>query len=338
MNYKQLKSLLADPRKIVITTHTHPDGDAMGSSLALALYLQKKGHRVQVITPTGYPDFLHWLPGNNEVLIYNMNDGTKRKGERMVGQADIVFALDYNDPKRIDDLGKFMQDSKATKVLVDHHPDPVNFAELALSDTRASSTCELIHRLITSLGDKALVNQDIASCLYTGIMTDTGSFRFASTSPETHRVVASLIETGMQHTLIHERIFDSYSESRARLLGYSLKDKLVVFPEFHAAYISLSKAELDQFGYQNGDTEGLVNYAYAISGIRLGALFMEKGDLVKISFRSKGSFDVNELAREHFSGGGHKNAAGGSSTLTLQETVKKFEALLPSYAEGLKAF
>ncbi|MCB0397570.1 MAG: bifunctional oligoribonuclease/PAP phosphatase NrnA [Flavobacteriales bacterium] len=335
MDYAKLSDLLAKPQKIIITTHTHPDGDAMGSSLALWQYLTSKGHDVTVITPTGYPDFLHWLKGHEEVLVYNMHDGTKAKTERLMKKADVIFSLDYNDPKRIDDMCDMLTAASAVKVLVDHHPEPKDFASLMLWDTTASSTCELIHRLICGLGGEKEITTDMAACMYTGIMTDTGSFRFPATSPTTHRVVAALLETGLQHTLIHERIFDAYSESRTRLLGFSLKDKLVVLPEYKTAYITLTRAELDEFNYENGDTEGLVNYAYAIKGILFGALFMEKGNMVKLSFRSKGDFAVNEMARDHFDGGGHRNAAGGSSALSMEETVKKFTELLPRYKDKL---
>ena len=290
---EEIKQLLATRKNIVIVTHKNPDGDAMGSSLGLYNYLVRKNHKVKVITPNGYPTFLHWLPGNDKVIEFSEN---AEAAEARIKKAEIIFCLDFNALKRIGDVGDPVKRSKATKILIDHHPQPEKFADYLFHNKKSSSTAQLIFDFITLLGDKKLINRKSANCLYTGIMTDTLNFRVSTTSAHTHRVAAELIEAGAQHTLAYVNVFDTNSEDRVRMLGYSLQ-KMKVFKEFHAAFISLSASELKKFNFQKGDTEGLVNYPLSIEGIHFSALFLESKGEIRISFRSKGNFDVNKFAR-----------------------------------------
>jgi phosphoesterase RecJ-like protein len=328
-----LKKLLAKPKKIAIVTHWSPDGDAIGSSLGLWNFLKKKGHDASVVVPNEYPEFLYWMYGNKQVI-----DAAKKKkrAEQVLRQAELIFCLDFNDLKRINSLGEIIGKSEVPKVLIDHHPNPDDFADYALHKTEASSTAELIYDFIVAMGSAKLVDKNIANCLYTGIMTDTGSFRFPSTSVKTHRIVANLMEAGAEASLNHNRVYDDNTESRLRLLGFALSEKLEVLPGFHTAFFTLTEAEQNRFNYQKGDTEGLVNYALTIRGIVFAAFFSERDGKVKCSFRSKGEFDVNKFARNGFNGGGHKNAAGGALELPLAEVVKKFKSLLPANLPQLK--
>lgn len=328
-----LKRLLATPQQIVIVTHWSPDGDAIGSSLGLWHYLRKKGHKVNVITPNDYPEFLHWLPGNKQVTDAQQEPA---KAAKLISKATLVFCLDFNDLKRINVLGKLLAESQAPKVLIDHHPQPDNFARFNLHKVSASSTAELIYEFMELMGDAKLVDKHIGNCLYVGIMTDTGSFRFPATSARTHAVVQRLIEAGAENSRNHNRIYDDNTENRIRLLGYALSEKLVVLPELHTAFFTLSHEEHERFGYQKGDTEGLVNYGLTMRGIVFSVFFAERDGLIKCSFRSKGKFDVNQFARANFNGGGHTNAAGGASMLSLADTVKKFTKLLPDYLAQLQ--
>ncbi|MDQ3045961.1 MAG: DHH family phosphoesterase [Bacteroidota bacterium] len=336
MNSPQLKALrtfLKSPKNCVIVTHWSPDGDAMGSSLGLYNYLLLKGHKVKVITPNDYPEFLSWLPGDQKVINFSLNE---KPAKLAVAKADIIFCLDFNSLKRIDRLGIEVASSKAKKMIIDHHLQPEDFADFMLHDVSASSTCELVFDFVKLMGDVKLLNKNIANCLYTGLMTDTGSFRYPSTSSKTHLIVSELIKAGAENAEIHNRIYDDNTEGRLRLLGYCLSEKLKVFPEYSAAMFTLSAAELSRFNYKKGDTEGVVNFALSIKGIRFAVFFVERDGIIKTSFRSKGSFDVNKFARAHFSGGGHANAAGGMSEKSLKETVAKFESLLPDYKKELK--
>lgn len=325
--FPKFKALLKKSENIVIVTHFNPDGDAMGSSLALYNYLIKTGKSATVITPNDYPDFLQWLPGNKKVVEYSSNP---KKSASLIAKSDLIFTLDFNNYSRLEGLGELLKESTAAKVLIDHHQQPDTYATLMYHDVKACSTCELVYEFIVGLGGKKLIDKDIASCLYTGIMTDTGSFRFDSVTPATHHILAHLLETGIVPSDIHSAIYDTYSESRVRLLGYCLTEKMVVLPEYQTAYISLSEKEQNRFQYKKGDTEGIVNYPFSIKGIRFCAFFSEGEGKIKISFRSKGKFDVNRFAREHFNGGGHINAAGGRGNVNdLNATIKEFLALLP---------
>ncbi len=335
MNSKQvqeLKALLSSPKKIVIVTHWSPDGDAMGSSLGLYNYLTKKKHQVTVITPNDYPSFLEWLPGNKKVI--NFSEKAK-PAKAAVAKANIIFCLDFNSLKRIDTLGEEVGKAKAVKCMIDHHLQPEDFAAFMLHDVKACSTCELVYDFIELMEDKKYLTKDIANCLYTGIMTDTGSFRFPSTQAKTHRIIADLIEAGAENSSIHERIYDDNTEDKLRLLGFCLEEKLTVLKEFCTAFFHLREDELRRFHYKKGDTEGLVNYALSIKGIRFAAFFVERDGIIKTSFRSKGDFNVNLFARKHFNGGGHANAAGGMSDLTLDESIIKFVSVLADYKNEL---
>jgi phosphoesterase RecJ-like protein len=331
---KEVKSLLSKPKKIVIVTHWSPDGDAMGSSLGLYNYLIQKKHKVTVITPNDYPSFLSWLPGDKKVINFSIK---AKPAKTAVAQADLIFCLDFNSLKRIEALGDEVKKSKAIKFIIDHHLQPEDFADYMLHSVKACSTCELVFDFMDLMGDKKMLNKDIANCLYTGLMTDTGSFRFPSTTSKTHNTIAELIDAGAENADIHNRIYDDNTEDKLRLLGFCLGEKLTVFKDYHTAFFNLTLDELVRFNYKKGDTEGVVNYALSISGIRLAVFFVEGDDKIKISFRSKGDFNVNLFARTHFSGGGHANAAGGMSELTLDETIIKFVSLLPEYKKKLAA-
>jgi phosphoesterase RecJ-like protein len=327
-----VKDLLQVPKRIAITTHHRPDGDAIGSSLGLYNFLLKKGHSVSVITPSDYPDFLQWMSGNDKVLNY---ESRKEIADEKISKAEIIFCLDFNRIDRVEKMEKALRKSAATKILIDHHLQPENVFQHVFSYPESCATCELVFQFIISMGDVELIDKNIAACLYAGIMTDTQSFRFENMRAETHRIVAQLIERGAVNYKIHESVYDNSTEDRLRLLGHCLKDKLVVLREYNTAYISLSQEELDKYNFQSGDSEGVVNYALSIEGIRLAAFAAPRDGSVKISFRSKGDFSVNELAAKQFEGGGHKNAAGGKTNLSLEETIKKFLEILRSYKTEL---
>ena len=330
---QDFKEYINKPRKAVILTHFKPDADALGSSLGLAQYLKKKGLSVKVITPSDYPDFLFWMPGNKDVLIFQKDK--PEKTAQFIDQADAIFCLDFSSLNRINELGEMVRRSSAKKVLIDHHLDPEKFADYEQWDDTAASTAELVYELIVELGDKELVDCNIADCLYAGIMTDTGSFRHSNTSYKVFQVASELVKRGANPYRVSKLVYDTNTIERLRLLGYVLSEKLQVLPEYRTAYIVLTTDELKQFGSQTGDTEGLVNYGLSIKGIRLSVLFSDRKENIKLSLRSLGSFSVNEMARTHFDGGGHRNAAGGQTTLTLEQTVKQFLELLPTYKDQL---
>lgn len=332
-HFNKFRAILKKSENIVIVTHWSPDGDAMGSSLALYNYLLKTGKKVSVITPNDYPEFLHWMPGHKKVVDYLKQT---KKASRLIKDADLIFTLDFNHFKRLEGLGELLEQSEAPFILIDHHQQPDTYPTLYYHDVKATSTCELVYEFICGLGGKKLIDKSIASCLYTGMMTDTGSFKFDSVTPTTHRIVADLLETGIRISEINSAIYDTYSEHRMKLLGYCLSEKMKVLPEYHTAYISLNAQELAHFHYQKGDTEGIVNYPFGIKGIKFCAFFSETEGKIKISFRSKGKFDVNQFARQHFSGGGHINAAGGKNEDSLHNTIEKFTAILTDYKKELK--
>ena len=282
--------------------------------------------------PNDYPTFLKWMPGTDKVVIH---EGNETNAEELVNGAEVLFCLDFNTPNRAFGLEEVIQRSQNVKVMIDHHPQPDGFVDYMLSDTSSCSTAQLIHRFAEMMGDK-IPNKESGECLYAGIMTDSGSFRFPSTTAETHRIVADLMDLGVKNDEVYNLVNNTSSEHRLRLLGYCIDDKLTVLSEYGTAFISLSMEEKKRFHFQQGDTEGTVNYPLSIDGIDFSAIFIESDDMVKISFRSIGDFDVNDFARTNFSGGGHRNAAGGRSDLSLQETIDKFVSLLPSYSDKLK--
>ena len=329
----EITAELAKAENIVIVPHKGPDGDAIGSTLGLMHFLKNKGHKATVIAPNDYPHFLKWLPGNDEVIIY---EAEKERSDKLIAEAEMVFTLDFNDLSRSGLMYDSLVASEAVFVMIDHHQEPADYAHYTYSNSEMSSTCEMVYRFIDKLRASKKITPEIATCLYTGIMTDTGSFRFNSTSSDTHRVIADLIDKGAKNAQIHNNVFDTNSENKLQLLGTALQN-LKVNKDLRTAYISLSQEELDKNNFQKGDTEGFVNYGLSLDGIIFAVIFIEKEneDLIKISFRSKGDFDVNKFARAHFEGGGHINAAGGKSNLSMNDTIVKFNKILPEYKEEL---
>jgi bifunctional oligoribonuclease and PAP phosphatase NrnA len=322
-----IQELLAKPKKIAIIPHRSPDGDAMGSTLALYHFLLKLNHDVNVIAPNDFPDFLAWMPCSEKVLIFE-ND--TKASSKILQEAEVVFTLDFNALHRTGEkMEAFLKTLKTTFVMIDHHQSPDSYADFSYSDTNFGSTCEMVYNFIEELDQKQLIDKTIATCIYTGIFTDSGGFKFPKTTGRTHRIVADLIDLGVENTEIPNLLFDNNSYSRLQLLGRAMSN-MKVFTEFKTAYTTLSQKELDEFNYIKGDTEGLVNYGLSIKGIIFAAIFIENTDerIIKISFRSQGNFDVNQFAREHFSGGGHINAAGGKSNISMAETIEKFESIL----------
>ena len=318
-------ALLQQPKKIFITTHHKPDGDAIGSMLGLYHYLTLKGHVVTPVSPGEIPEFLEWMPGVNIMLNY---EAQPKEALRALMEADILFCLDFNDYSRTKHLEKPLEAATQPKILIDHHLFPKPYWDYGMSIPSKSSTCEMVYDFINLCGDNALINTDIAECLYTGVMTDTGSFRFPVTSASVHSMIANLMNHGLEHAKIHEFIYDTWSESRMRFLGYVLTEKMEVFNKYNSALISLSKKDMGTFNIQSGDTEGLVNYPLSIGNIKFATLITERNDEVKMSFRSKGDFDVSAFAKEYFDGGGHFNASGGRTKTSFKETIAYFKKIL----------
>lgn len=330
-----LRPLLSTPRKIVLVPHKNPDGDAIGSCLGLCHYLRALGHQATVVAPNDFPQFLKWMPGAEGILVFEKD---ARAGKAAIADAELVFTLDFNALDRCGDLQIPLQKASATFIMIDHHQSPDNYAQVQYSDVQMSSTCEMVYNTIEALGGLDLLDAGAASCLYAGMLTDTGSFKFPGTTPRTMRVAADLMERGAPHSQIHRNIYDTNRPERLQLLGRALSN-LVILPEYSTAYITLSQDELDAHGFQKGDTEGFVNYGLSISGVVLAAIFIENRDegIVKISLRSQGDFSVNDMARKHFNGGGHINAAGGRSEESLKDTTERFERILATYQNELKA-
>lgn len=330
----QFYPLLSQPKQIVITMHQKPDGDAMGSTLGLYHFLHNRGHHVTVISPTNWADFLEWLPGIERVINF---EGYREKCLSILDKADILFCLDFNIFHRTKHLAPFLAAAKAIKVLIDHHeqPDEPNF-DYGISDTGKSSTCEMVYDFIVEAGGREELTQDIATCLYTGTMTDTGSFRFPSTKASVHRMVAELKETGFDHSQVHNHIYDNFLESRLRFIGFALLNRMEVLYEYNTAIMYIHQADLQKYHIKTGDTEGLVNYLLTIKGIRFGAIVIDRTEERKWSFRSKGGFDVNKFARNHFEGGGHANASGGRSSDSVEKTVVHFKQVIQEYKNQLQ--
>ncbi len=324
---KTVRDLIsAKSTSIVIVIHVNPDGDAIGSGMGLYHFLKNDHYQnVRVISPNSFPSFLSWMPGSD--LIVNASENPD-EATKLIEGAEIIFCLDFNDIQRTDNLSTVLQNAKGKKILIDHHPDPKQEFDIVFSHTQVSSTAELICNFIEAFNKKDLIDIKIAECLYAGIVTDTGSFSYSCNYPETYHIVAQLIHIGVDGEKIHRLIYDTYSEDRLRLLGHCLSSNLRVLPAYKTAYIFLSGQELEKFNYKDGDTEGIVNYALSIKGIVLGAIFIEKPDLIKISFRSQGNINVNVLARNYFNGGGHQNASGGQMNDSLDNTLNYFESLL----------
>lgn len=317
----QLRAAIERANRIVITAHHNPDGDALGSTLGLWHTLRNRAKDCTVLLPNGFPNFLAWMPGADSVVRYTHGADV---AQRLLNEADIVFCLDFNTFARTEMMATALEQTPAFKVLVDHHPLPDSTFGIAFSYPEASSTCELVYELLFALYGAGCVGQDAALCLYTGIMTDTGSFCHACNSARTFQIAGELVATGIRVDKLHSLVFSNFSINRMRMMGHCLLNKLVMLPH-KTAYIALSMAEQEQFSYQVGDTEGLVNYPLSIKGVAFSALFVERPDFVKVSLRSRGEFPVNEFSAKHYNGGGHMNAAGGKSYRSFAETLEHFE-------------
>lgn len=329
---QELRKLLLNSQKVTITTHVSPDGDAIGSSLALMFFLEKEGLEAKVITPDSYPEFLQWLPRQSEVLKY---DEDAMEAEEWISKSDLIFCLDFNSPDRLSGMRKVIESSTQTKVLIDHHRHPQDWVDILLSDPEASSTSELIYRVIAGLNKADKIDESMATCLYTGIVTDTGSFKFPSTSALTLEIAAELVRHGIDAPKIQNLIYDNSSEDRLRLLGYALTKKLQIIAKYHTAVIGLDAKELRKYNYKAGDTEGIVNYPLSISTVWMSVFISEKGNDVRMSFRSKGKVPVHEISAKYFHGGGHINAAGGISDKSVADTITYLLSILEDYSEHL---
>lgn len=325
------KSWLLPQSKIVITFHQNPDGDAFGSSLGLRFFLENSGYKnVTLISPTDYADYIAWMPGVPDILVHG-----KHETEQVIAEADIIFCLDFSSTSRLKEMKEAVLASKAKIVVMDHHEEPEDFGNLYYWNVKASSTCELVYQMIEDLNGTQNIDINAAICIYTGLLTDTGSFRFDSTTSRVHEIAGKLIDKGVSPSYVHRSLFDNNSFEKFKFLGYIYSQKLIHLPEYRVAYIALSEEELKQFNSKNGDTEGLANVALSIENVAMAVLFTEKEGQIRISFRSIHDMSVADLARNHFDGGGHKNAAGGRSSLSLEETVEKFLNLLPEIKNEL---
>lgn len=331
-NFDALKELLSTPKKIAILPHKNPDGDAIGSTLAMYHFLKKFNHTCNVVAPNDFPKFLKWMPAAKDIVIADYH---AKRAEAIIHQADIIFILDFNTVTRIDELGVWVQKSKAPKVLIDHHRDPDTF-DFMYSDIEMPATCQMVYNFIDTLGEVDKIDKNIADCIYTGMMTDTGGFRFRNTSASTHRIVADLIDRGVEVDKVTSYVNDSQTEARLKLLSLTLNN-LSFIPEHRTAFMYLKREDLLANGFQKGDTEGFVNYGLSVENYIFSVIFIEDTvhNFIKISLRSKGDFDVNEFSRKHFNGGGHINAAGGRSDKNMEETIAYFKSLLPTYQENL---
>ena len=333
MNFSETLKHWGSPKKIFLTSHENPDGDAVGSLLALYHFFLKMDNEVHMMVPNHFPEFLEWMTGQEKILIYRKE---KKKCDALMKEADVLFSLDYNSPPRIGNAEKAFSQASGIKILIDHHIDPDRETyDHIFSAVETSSTAELVYEFMKAINGN-LIDQTIGEAIFEGIMTDTGSFSYNCNFKRTFKIVSELIALGVDTVKINKLVYSTYREDRLRLLGFSLSDKLVVLQKYNTAYIWLTKEELQRFNYKIGDTEGLVNYAMSIRGIRFAALFTEREKKIRISFRSEGDFSVNSFAREHFLGGGHKNAAGGDSFEPMNKTLEKFERLLSQYASELE--
>ena len=329
----KIKSLLSKKKDIVIIPHKNPDGDAIGASTGLKNYFDNFNHNVEIISPNKFPDFLKWMDPDNQIKIFSEDENCIQK----IINADIIFTLDFNNLVRISSMKEQVEKSNAIIIMIDHHENPCNYADFMYSVPEMSSTCEMIYHFIDKLGDKDKIDKNIAKSLYAGIMTDTGSFKFPSTTHVTHKVVSNLLKTGISHFEIHNQIYDNNKRERIQLLSFALS-QIKIIEDLNTCYISLSQKNLDKFNYEKGDTEGIVNYGLSIKNIKFAVIFMENSNekVIRISLRSRGNFNVNEFSKNIFGGGGHKNAAGAISKKTLSKTIDYFLKSLNNYKEQLK--
>jgi bifunctional oligoribonuclease and PAP phosphatase NrnA len=334
LDFSPVSERLKTPKKIFLTSHSNPDGDALGSLLAMYHFLSRLGHEVSMMVPNRFPAFLNWMPGKENILLYE-ND--MERCNMLFEGAELLFSLDYNSPDRIEKAADSFKDSRAFKILIDHHVQPeLKAYDHLVITTEISSTSELVYLLMKAI-DPEMIDKTIAECICVGIMTDTGSFSYNCNYESTFAIIAELIGKGIRVDEINRKIYATNSENRLRLLGFALSQKLKVLPQFRTAFISLSQSELQEYKHKTGDTEGLVNYALSIDGVVFAALFTERANKIRVSFRSVGDFSVNDFARNHFSGGGHRNAAGGDSFEDMEKTLKKFERLLKDYSLKLNS-
>ncbi|HZW69298.1 MAG TPA: bifunctional oligoribonuclease/PAP phosphatase NrnA [Hanamia sp.] len=325
--------LLSEPKKIAITFHQKPDADAMGSGLGLYNFLIQFGHTVSVISPTNWPSFLNWMPGAKKVLDFELQ---KEEALNVLEKTDWLFCLDFNVLSRTKNMEPVIEGLNCTRILIDHHQQPqTEFFDYGWSDVNKSSTAEMVFDFIMASGNEEKINSEVAECLYAGVMTDTGSFRFNSASSDVHKMVAKLKERGLNHSQVHENLFDNFLETRYRFFGNTLLNRMELFYEYNTALIAIPQKDLIRFNVKTGDTEGLVNFPLSIKGIRLAAVIIDRGDERKSSFRSKGGFDVNSFARKYFNGGGHFNAAGGKNKEPLEEVIAKFKKAIKENQEQL---
>lgn len=327
------QSLSKSRGPIVLIPHINADGDATGSVFGLWKVLKNKGLEVKVVSPNSYASYYNWMCGHSESVIFTWK---KEAVIKILNDASTLICMDFNHPSRAGELEKLIENFKGTKVMIDHHPNPSDCADIVISDTRRSSTAELVFALLCEVGWESNIDKEAAACLYAGIMTDTGSFNYNVSDPETFQTISKLLEYGINQDEIHSAIYDNFSEERMRLLGHCLNNRMKVFPQYHAAYLYLNKDDQKQYNLKKGDSEGFVNYPLSIKDIHFSAFFTENDDHVKVSFRSKGSFPVNQFSEENFNGGGHLNAAGGEIYVSLQQAMDTFEALLPTYEKQLK--
>lgn len=326
---QEILDLIGSSKKIVVTSHRSPDGDAIGSTLAMYHFITRLGGDVEICHPDPCPEFLEWI--KHDTIIYNYEDHEEVVKDLMHA-ADLIFCMDYNGSDRMGHgMGPLLDECNGTKVMIDHHPHPDDFVDIAVSITNVCSTCQIVYELIEACDKLELINERIAEAIYLGILTDTGSFRYSSVDARTHEIASRLIAKGLNHTIIHENTFDNVRMDRLKLRGYATSEKLEVIHHFHIAYIWLTEEELERFNYRKGDTDGLVNTALAVEGVRVAVFFSEKDGQIKISFRSKGEIAVNEIAAKEFNGGGHRNAAGGASQDSMEDTIKRFKNVVPRY-------
>ena len=330
-----LKTILAEPRKIAILSHTNPDGDALGSSLALADALRSAGHSVNCIVPNRFPYYLKWIPDSENIIVHSL--GTEQRAERAISEAEVIICADMSAVSRLEKLSEIIkQNTTAKRVLVDHHLNPEQAFDVMFSHPESSSTALVMYYIIVEMFGREAITKSVAEQLYVGIMTDTGNFAFSFLTPELFRVVAELAETGIDIPTLYNNVYNSFTEGRARLFGYVVNRKMKTLLQGKVAYLSLTEEEMRKFWFQQGDSEGFVNYPLTIKKMKMSAMFSEQQDFIRISFRSRGNVDVNEFARRYFNGGGHMNAAGGKSFDSMEQTIQRYiNAVNEYHEEGL---
>jgi bifunctional oligoribonuclease and PAP phosphatase NrnA len=331
---KKFEELVKNSTKsIVLVPHTNPDGDAMGSVLGLWRVLLNAGCKVKVVSPTKYPEFYHWMDGHDEVINFSHHP---KQSARALEESDLLIFMDFNQLSRLGDMKPLVESYQGKTMLIDHHPYPGNSTDLTISDITFSSTAELIFTVLQSTGFSQYIDRNAATSFFTGIMTDTGSFDFSVSNPNTFEVVAQLTRMGIDQQDIHSKVYDNYSDDRMKLMGFCLSNRMTVYPEYHAACMYITLEDQKTFNFKTGDNEGFVNMPLSIKGVVFSALFTEKSKYIKTSFRSKGEFAVNEVSEKYFNGGGHRNAAGGELYASLSETLAQFEKLLPEFEDRIK--